>query len=67
MVCKSLKTNTLVYEKPNIRRHAVIMTMAPQGSKMGHGLFPFATRALGSERKARSTDATSQNEAYRRV
>ena len=36
----------LPYEKPSIRRHAVIMTMAPQGSKMGHGLFPFATRRI---------------------
>lgn len=36
--------NPRIYEKPTIRRHAVIMTMAPQGSKMGHGLFPFATR-----------------------
>ena len=35
-----------VYEKPTIRRHAVIMTMAPAGSKMGHGLFPFATKGL---------------------
>lgn len=39
----------VVYEKPVIRRHAVIMTMAPQGSKMGHGLFPFATRRAGPD------------------
>ena len=32
------------YEKPSIKRHAVIMTMAPAGCKMGHGLFPFVTR-----------------------
>lgn len=32
------------YEKPAIRRHAVIMTMAPAGCKMGHGLFPFLTK-----------------------
>jgi len=32
------------YEKPTIRRHAIIMTMAPAGSKMGHGLFPFVTK-----------------------
>ena len=67
MVCKSLKTDTLVYEKPTIRRHAVIMTMAPQGSKMGHGLFPFATRALGTARDARSADAPCKSGAYRRA
>ena len=47
------------YEKPAIRRHAVIMTMAPQGSKMGHGLFPFATRRDGQER------VYGVNQAYR--
>ena len=31
------------YEKPTIKRHTVIMTMAPAGSKMGHGLFLFVT------------------------
>jgi len=32
------------YEPPEIRRHAVLMTMAPAGSKMGHGVFPFQTK-----------------------
>lgn len=63
MDCKPLKAGTLVYEKPVIRRHAVIMTMAPQGSKMGHGLFPFATRSLGSSVGM----AVGKNGAYRRV
>ncbi len=49
------------YEKPEIKRHAVIMTMAPAGSKMGHGLFPFVTK------KKEEQKYTSDNSAYRRV
>lgn len=32
------------YEKPSLRRHAIIVTMAPMGSKLGHGVFPFRTK-----------------------
>jgi hypothetical protein len=39
-----MNTRPANYEKPTIRRHAVIMTMAPAGSKMGHGLFAFVTK-----------------------
>ena len=35
---------TAEYEKPRITRHAVVMTMAPMGSKLGHGIFPFRTK-----------------------
>lgn len=48
-----------VYEKPTVKRHAVIMTMAPAGSKMGHGLFPFATKVPGN-------DSYKRTRAYRR-
>ncbi len=47
------------YEKPSIRRHAVVMTMAPQGCKMGHGLFPFVT-------KSQETSYLAAEYAYRR-
>ena len=49
------------YEKPTIRRHAVVMTMAPAGCKMGHGLFPFVTK------KKENQTYTPDNSVYRRV
>ena len=49
------------YEKPTINRYTVIMTMAPAGSKMGHGLFPFVTK------KKEEQKYTPNNSAYRRV
>ena len=52
------------YEKPMIRRHAVIMTMAPAGSKMGHGLFPFITKK--SDEPA-GPNLSPSDFAYRRV
>lgn len=52
------------YEKPTIRRHAVIMTMAPAGSKMGHGLFPFITK---KSEKLSEPELLPSQFAYRRV
>jgi hypothetical protein len=52
------------YEKPKIKRHAVVMTMAPAGCKMGHGLFPFMTKPLG-DKKGPTVDPSDY--AYRRV
>ncbi|MBS3088025.1 hypothetical protein J4226_05520 [Candidatus Pacearchaeota archaeon] len=39
-----LEEKTEDYEKPMIKKHAIVMTMSPAGSKMGHGLFPFVTK-----------------------
>ncbi len=55
------KERPVGYEKPEIRRHAVIMTMAPAGSKMGHGLFPFVTKQNNADKKY-----TPDNSAYTR-
>lgn len=52
------------YEKPMIHRHAVIMTMAPAGSKMGHGLFPFITKR---DDEPLDPKLSPSNFAYRRV
>jgi hypothetical protein len=52
------------YKKPQIKRYAVVMTMAPAGSKMGHGLFPFVTKPKQSSGKQQYTP---DNSAYRRV
>lgn len=52
------------YEKPTIKRHAVVMTMAPAGCKMGHGLFPFMTKPTDSK-KGPIVDPSDS--AYRRV
>lgn len=32
------------YEKPKIERYALLYTLSPAGSKLGHGVFPFAGR-----------------------
>jgi len=50
------------YEKPIIKRHAVVTTMASAGCKMGHGLFPFVTKR-SDNRDVNVRD----NYAYRRV
>jgi len=52
------------YEKPTIKRHAVVMTMAPAGCKMGHGLFPFLTKTVGVPKGSVIKPSDS---AYRRV
>lgn len=52
------------YEKPLIKRHAVVMTMAPAGCKMGHGLFPFVTKKTHQSQEA---VITPSNFMYRRV
>ncbi|MBU0677336.1 MAG: hypothetical protein KJ626_04395 [Verrucomicrobia bacterium] len=52
------------YEKPMVKRHAVVMTMAPAGCKMGHGLFPFTTKTIAEGTRP----AISPSEfSYRRV
>ena len=52
------------YEKPMICRLAVIMTMAPAGSKMGHGLFPFITKRADEPLEP---NLSPSNFAYRRI
>ncbi|MBT3304639.1 hypothetical protein HN592_02205 [Candidatus Woesearchaeota archaeon] len=60
MSYQTMKSKLQTYEKPTVRRHAVIMTMAPQGSKMGHGLFPFVTKRF------EKTLPLTKEHAYRR-
>ena len=51
------------YEKPVIKRHAVVMTMAPAGCKMGHGLFPFVMK---KNKLSEQKDVISVDSMYRR-
>ncbi len=60
----TVKNRPKGYEKPLIKRHAVVMTMAPAGCKMGHGLFPFVTKKT---HRSHETVITRSNFMYRRV